>query len=209
MIVKPTPRQKLLLLGGSSHAGKSTLAQAIAAKLGWDCQSTDSLARHPGRPWNHTTGIVKPHVIEHYATLEPEDLLTDVLAHYERNVLPLVETIMRERLESPDSSGLVLEGSALWPDFADRLLSEPRVTAVWLTADDAVFTQRIHTESRRSEATAEGGVLIDKFLARTLLYNQRMRDIATRRGLPLLEVAAGENVPALMERLLKLIGPSR
>ncbi len=42
---------RVILIGGSSHAGKSTLGQAIAAKLGWSYRSTDKLARHPGRPW--------------------------------------------------------------------------------------------------------------------------------------------------------------
>ncbi len=39
-----------ILIGGTSHAGKSTLAQSLAAKLGWNYLSTDKLARHPGKP---------------------------------------------------------------------------------------------------------------------------------------------------------------
>lgn len=192
---------RVMLIGGSSHAGKSTLAQTLATKLGWDCQSTDSLARHPGRPWNHNTGIVKPHVVEHYATLTPEELLADVLAHYERNVLPLVEVIIRERLASPAAPGLVLEGSGLWPDFADRLLADPRVTGVWLTASEEIFTQRLHAESQRDQATPAGARLVDKFLARTLLYNQRMGAIAAQRGLALLESQPGETIAMLVERI--------
>lgn len=42
---------RVILIGGSSHAGKSTLAQALAAELGWSYGSTDKRARHPGRPW--------------------------------------------------------------------------------------------------------------------------------------------------------------
>ncbi|MCB1103140.1 MAG: 2-phosphoglycerate kinase [Opitutaceae bacterium] len=197
--------KSVLLIGGSSHAGKSTLAQGVAARLGWDCQSTDSLARHPGRPWNHTTGVVKPHVVEHYATLQPEALLADVLAHYERNVLPLVGTIIRERLQSPAQPGLVLEGSALWPDFADRLLLDPRVAAIWLTADDAVFTHRLHAESRRGEATADGGALIDKFLARTLLYNQRMLVSCHQRNLPIFKTGAQFAPDTLLVSCLSLL----
>ena len=42
---------RVILIGGSSHTGKSTAAREIAGRLGWSHLSTDSLARHPGRPW--------------------------------------------------------------------------------------------------------------------------------------------------------------
>ncbi|MEK1850498.1 MAG: hypothetical protein AAAC48_01095 [Phyllobacterium sp.] len=42
---------RVILIGGSSNVGKSTVADALAEKLGRCCVSTDSLAKHPGRPW--------------------------------------------------------------------------------------------------------------------------------------------------------------
>jgi 2-phosphoglycerate kinase len=47
---------RVILIGGSSHVGKSTLGQSLAAKLGWSYCSTDKLARHPGRPWVGANG---------------------------------------------------------------------------------------------------------------------------------------------------------
>ena len=44
---------RVILIGGTSHAGKSTLGLSLAEKLGWDYLATDSLARHPGRPWKN------------------------------------------------------------------------------------------------------------------------------------------------------------
>jgi 2-phosphoglycerate kinase len=41
---------RVLLIGGTSNVGKSTVAQAVAKKLGFEVLSTDKLARHPGRP---------------------------------------------------------------------------------------------------------------------------------------------------------------
>lgn len=38
-----------ILIGGSSHVGKSTLSKQLAAALGIELISTDDLARHPGR----------------------------------------------------------------------------------------------------------------------------------------------------------------
>ncbi len=56
---------RVILIGGSSHVDKSTLAQSLTAKLGWNYLSTDNLARHPGRPWVNADGkSIREHVIE-------------------------------------------------------------------------------------------------------------------------------------------------
>ena len=56
----------VLLIGGTSHTGKTTLAQSLAQQLDRDCISTDSLARHPGRPWKISDKEVPSHVVDHY-----------------------------------------------------------------------------------------------------------------------------------------------
>jgi cytidylate kinase len=53
---------RLLLIGGSSHLGKTTLAQSLASYLGWNYCSTDKLARHPGRPWQVNSKEIPQHV---------------------------------------------------------------------------------------------------------------------------------------------------
>ena len=63
--------QKLLLIGGASHVGKSTMAQSISnfvagSSLGYNYISADNLARHPGRPWQTTLTDIPKHVAEHY-----------------------------------------------------------------------------------------------------------------------------------------------
>ena len=85
---KSIDRTRAILIGGSSHTGKSTLGQALAAKLGWSYLATDKLARHPGRPWVGINGQAIPaHVVEHYRDLSAEALLLDVLSHYTNNVV--------------------------------------------------------------------------------------------------------------------------
>lgn len=56
---------RILLIGGSSHVGKSTVAQSLASHLGWNYRSTDKLARHPGRPWQAKPKKVPNHVAAH------------------------------------------------------------------------------------------------------------------------------------------------
>ena len=50
-VCDPQPNLKVILIGGSSHVGKSTVSESLAETLGWSHLSTDRLAAHPGRPW--------------------------------------------------------------------------------------------------------------------------------------------------------------
>ena len=199
-----SPSLRVILIGGTSHSGKSTLAQALAAKIGWECRSTDKLARHPGRPWKNDGTEVPPHVVEHYSTLSVDDLVADVLGHYQRTVLPLVEELVRVRASDPSAGGLVLEGSALWPEFVAPLRSG-NVAAVWLTASEQLLRQRIHAESRYEEKSIQQQLLIGKFLERTLLYGRRMNQAIGCQEPLSVAVSAGEGAETMAENCLDAI----
>jgi shikimate kinase len=171
---------RVVLIGGTSHVGKSTLARALAADRGWPHLSTDRLARHPGRPW----GRVPEHVREHYATLSVEELTEAQLRHYER-MWPIIETTIIEAAGRP--GGLVLEGSGIWPDRVAGLAAT-RVAATWLTASEAVLRDRIHAESRYPDRTAAQRRRIDAFVGRTLGYDRRLRESMARLGLSCVDV---------------------
>ncbi len=174
---------RVLLIGGSSHVGKSTLAQSLAAKLDWNYLSTDNLARHPGRPWaNADQKPVREHVVEHYKTLSVNALFFDVLSHYEQNVLPQVEAIVHSHLSDLLTECLIIEGSALWPGLVADLVSENniKIQAIWLTASDRFLQNRIYQESNFNQIAEDEKYLIQKFLNRTLFYNKRMKQEVKR-----------------------------
>ena len=190
-----------ILIGGSSHAGKSTLGKFLAAKLGWSYLATDSLARHPGRPWTTKKGKpVSEHVIEHYQTLSVEELLADVLFHYKTNVLPQVKTLV----DSGMSGGIIVEGSALYPEYVANLVEGNSVRGIWLTASDRLFQNRIYSESNFNNADREQKYLIQKFLNRTLLYNERMKQGVKRLGFIGVNVEATTTIDELSSQCLKL-----
>jgi len=188
----------VVLIGGTSHVGKSTVARALADELGWRHVSTDRLARHPGRPW--TTD--RPHVHEHYATLAVAELTAAQLAHYER-MWPLVEELVRDEL-APRRAGLVLEGSGVLPS---RVLGLPadRVVAVWLTAEDRVLRDRVHRLSRAQDQAPTEALVIEKFLGRTLGYQTRLVAEIDRLGLTRLAVDDGTAVAEVIGRLQHLV----
>ena len=178
---------RVILIGGSSHSGKTTLAQCILARTLAEQRSarlisTDSLARHPGRPWRTHPADIPAHVREHYASLSVDELVADVLAHYER-LWPHIEEIIAAHLSEPTSGLLIVEGSALWPDGVDAL-TQPGIGAVWLTVPDAVFRDRINRSSNFARLAVAEQALVNKFLARTLRYNERMMERVRALRLP-------------------------
>jgi 2-phosphoglycerate kinase len=196
---------RVALIGGTSHAGKSTTARLVAARLGGEVISTDSLARHPGRPWPTPTWTPPDHVAEHYRTLTPDELLASVLDHY-RRMWPMVRELIEARAADLDATPLVLEGSALWPELVADL-DLPGVRAVWLTGDDELFDARICCESRLDAAEPDGRQLIERFAARTRLYNATMLAHVRRLGLPLVAVTAALSPDEITDAVLGALNP--
>ena len=197
------PELKAVLIGGTSHVGKSTVSESLAAALGWEHVSTDSLARHPGRPWKPAPEKVPDHVAEHYLGLSVEELVDDVLCHYRVNVWPKVAGIVASYTNDTASTGIVLEGSALWPELAARLDCD-KVGAIWLKASEGVLRQRIHEGSRYGSKSRREREMIDKFLQRTVAYNLRMVDAAGKHGLVLVDVLESD-ATELTERCLSAL----
>ncbi|MDE2822507.1 MAG: AAA family ATPase [Chloroflexota bacterium] len=196
---------RVILIGGSSHAGKSTVSETLAATLGWTSLSTDRLAAHPGRPWRRTPGDkVMDIVAEHYLNLSVDELMEDVLRHYWANVWPKVEELIVSYVGDTSVNGLVLEGSALWPEFPTRL-DFNRVGALWLTASEETFRQRIYANSRYSTKSGRNREMVDKFLQRTVAYNTRMVEVVNRLGFNLVDVMDSDATD-LAERCLLALG---
>ena len=166
---------KLVLMGGTSHVGKSTLARRLADDLGWNYLSTDQLARHPGRPWNIGDRPVPEDVIEHYSKLAMAELVDSVLLHYRHNVWPIIDAIVRSRLRNRFDCGLVFEGSAILPELVGA--SEyARVSSIWLTVPEQLISERVLHSSDYETRSATERRLIDAFLERTIAIDRFIRD---------------------------------
>ena len=179
----------------------------MATVLEWSLISTDSLARHPGRPWRPQPEVVPDHVAYHYLPLSVDELLSDVMRHYRVNVWPKVEEIVASYSNDASGAGVIVEGSALWPEFAVGLDFD-RVAALWLTVSDEVLTQRIYGESLFHSKTVREKMMIDKFLERTLAYNALMVEVAGRHGLALVDVLQSKP-EELTDRCLSVLNLDR
>jgi 2-phosphoglycerate kinase len=191
---------RVILIGGTSNVGKSTLAQFLSARLGWQCASTDYLARHPGRPWGH----VRSYVAEHYLSLSTDELIDDVMRHY-LSLWPDIRNLITTHVSDPVAECLVLEGSALWPESVVTL-DLAGVGALWLTASDGFLQERIYQVSGFDQAAARDKAMIEKFVRRTQRYNQKMMQVIGRLGLPWINVETTSSLDELMNQTLSLLG---
>jgi 2-phosphoglycerate kinase len=194
---------RLLFIGGSSHVGKSTLAQSLASHLRWNYCSTDKLARHPGRPWQAKAEDIPKHVADHYQRLSDHELIEDVLQHYRKNVWPLVENTVIHHATDWSSEKLVIEGSALLPELVTTLNFD-NISSLWLTASNEFLRRRIYTTSQYETKSTYEKMLVDKFLQRNCLYNDRIVDAIARLGLVSLNVEDASTLEELMSMCLSV-----
>lgn len=179
-----------ILIGGSSHVGKSTLAGALARSLGRELISTDALGRHPGRPWPS----LRPQVAEYYARLTDETIHWFLKVHHENmwpRILQIIES--HRQLAKP----FVLEGAALRPEYVVQL--EPgSITALFLYADDDFLRRRMRDEARGDETYEQKAGIIDKFIERSIRENRDMLEAARATGIRCVDVAAPGALDALV-----------
>lgn len=175
MMTKP----KGVLLLGTSHAGKSTSAAGLAAALDWRLISTDTLGRHPGRPW---AGVPDP-VIEFYLGLS-DDAIHWFLRVHHQNMRPLIGDAIEK---AKRAGGFVLEGAALRPEHLDDWDLDG-VRPLCLFADDAVLRDRIMAASGHEKRDDEMKRAIDKFIERSLRENRALVAAARERGIDLVDV---------------------
>ena len=175
-----TERVAGLLICGTSHTGKATLAGNIAQALSCDVIATDTLARHPGRPWP----TVRPEVADFYANLSNETIQWFLQAHHENMQCLVHRAVAAARVRQ---KVFVLEGCALRPE-----LYAPLVTAlgigVCLHAEPEFLRARIMDSSDHARRDPVHRRLIDVFIDRSLRENTALCDEARSNGFEVVEV---------------------
>ncbi len=194
---------RVILIGGPSHAGKTILAASMASKLEWRHISTDSLAPHPGRPWKTASRGVPEHVAEHYLSLSVDDLIADVLRHYD-GLWPAIEALIEAEASAHTDDGLIIEGSALLPERVGGLQLE-NVVSIWLTANSDILKSRIWNVSGFERGSANERALIEKFVARNDRYNDLMMDVVRRLDLPYVDVESSSSTKDQVTLIFRLI----
>lgn len=187
---------RVILIGGTSHVGKSTLAESLADKLGWPVVSTDSLGRHPGRPWP----TVHDHVAEHYLRLSDGAIFEFLRVHH-HNLWPRIRDLVERHANRPATGPLILEGSALRPELL-AALDTAAAQATWLVASPELVRGRIYRASGFEQAPPAQRRMIEAFVTRSLADNEAIDVAARRLGLARVDVARPEHLEGFVAACL-------
>lgn len=190
-------RVSSLLISGTSHTGKSTLASLVGETLGWDVLSTDQMGRHPGRPWPK----VPPHIAEYYSCLSAKTIYQFLLHHHE-NMWPNIQRLI---LENHDKEvPFVLEGSALRPEYIATQISN-KTAVVCLYSDRDFLRGRMHKQSCYDLLGESHQSIVDRFIDRSLRDNDKNLSAARSHGLPCIDVRDADAVEQFYAALTNLV----
>lgn len=184
------PILSTILIAGTSHVGKSTLAGLLSDRLRCEAISTDSLARHPGRPWPRVPVPVE----EYYSQLSAETIHWFLKIHHQ-NIWPSIRTMIDSR--SGTGTPAIFEGAALRPELISPLLGD-EVAGVFLHAGNDFLLERMRCHARYQDAAAEKRRIIDAFIERSLRENTDMLASAQEHRVPVVNVTQ----PRAFETLL-------
>lgn len=193
------PPWRVLLLGGASGAGKTSVSYRLASHFGVGITEVDDFQVVLERM---TTPEQQP--VLHYWRTHPDAVLLPAEQILERQIavgrtmLPALEAVIANHIQT--DTPVVLEGDFLLPELIDRFAGDAdagRVHAVFLDEPDEARLVR-----NFAEREPEAGEQVKRARV-SWLYGQWLKREAERYGVP---VAPARPWDTLLERLLAIVG---
>ncbi|MCB8928227.1 MAG: zeta toxin family protein [Ardenticatenaceae bacterium] len=194
---------KVILIGGAPGAGKTTLGQALAVKLGVTSLTIDDLVTaviavttresHPGihalRKGPHT---------DYFTNSSVNELIADATLRHEGS-WPMVRQLIQKYTKQ--KRGIVIDGWHMRPEWVADLQLE-NVWAGWLVIDPDVLEAR----ERKNEAWLEGSAdperMFTNFMGRSLWYNSLIEEQAKALQMNILYQDGTKSVEELCQLVL-------
>ena len=195
-------KPKVILIGGCSGAGKTTLGRALAAHL--DCVSLtiDDLlgaVRAITTPESHPGLHVmnKPNYTEYFTNSPVEKLITDAMLQHEA-VWPAVERTIRNH--ATWGTPIVIDGWHLRPEFTQSLNLET-VSAHWIVIEPTILEARERQNVEFVSMSDNPQQMLKRFLARSLWHNDLIETQAKSSGDQILRQDGTHNVTELCRQV--------
>ena len=178
---------KVFLIGGAPGAGKTTLGSALATRLGITSLSVDDLMT---AAYAVTTAETHPdlHVmrqvpyLEYFTNSSVEKLKADATVQHEA-MWPVIEQVVQKHVRN--GTAIVIDGWHLRPSRVAQLPA-PTVSAYWLVTSAAVLQERESNNLEWMQGSSNPDRMLENFLARSLWYNELIKEEATRLQLNML-----------------------
>lgn len=196
----------VILIGGAPLLGKTAVARKLAVRLGYSCQSTDDLVEA-------IIAVTSPQSHPHLHLLEHKDQRKYFIRHsvarlvadaeYRNEGLwPAIKAVIAKHAASAEP--LVIEG---WHLLVDKVaqLDLPGIKSLWLTAESEYFAQKVAQQADQFRQIPMGEELMRKFIDRSTIVNDNIRQAAAFWKLPMVEVslsASAEEICNLCREIL-------
>jgi len=201
--------QHVYWIGGGSGAGKSTIAQRVAAQHGLRVYSTDDvMPDHAGRmlPEDapYLSSFKAMDMDERWVNRPPETMLETF--HWFRG--EGFGLIVEDLLRLPADTGVIAEGFRLLPRLVKPLLAEPR-RAVWLVPTPEF--RRAAVDSRGTgweipRKTTDPQRARHNLLERDRLFTDRLFEETKRFELPIIEIDMAMSEDELARQVTQAFG---
>jgi 2-phosphoglycerate kinase len=191
-------------IGGGSVAGKSTVAQRLAARHGLRVYATDDVMHdHAGRSSPQEAPLLHHFMAmdmdERWVNRSPQAMLETF--HWFRG--ECFEMMVEDLLQLRREPGVIAEGFRLLPNLVEPLLTE-RSHAVWLLPTPELRRDKGQWAflARTGDPTAALGSLLE----RDRLFTDQLRAATTRLHLPTIDVDVGISVDELVRQVTEVFG---
>jgi 2-phosphoglycerate kinase len=198
---------KVFLIGGAPGVGKTTLGNALAARLGITSLSIDDLITatqavttpetHPGL---HV--MRRAPYLEYFTNSSVEQLKADATLLHDA-AWPLVEQVVRKH--ATWGSAIVIDGWHLRPTKIARL-DLTNVWSGWIVASAAVIEERERKNVEWMRDSSSPERMLENFLARSLWYNELIEKQATELQMNILHQGGEKSVDDLCKIVLENSG---
>jgi|SRR5262245_13362453 len=178
---------KVYLIGGAPGVGKSTLGRELATRIGATSLSADDLLiaakgattaeSHPGL--HITSRLPSP---EYFTLSSVEQLKADATIQHDA-MWPAIESVIRAH--SKWGPPVVIDGWFMRPRRV-AALGIGNVRSLWLVADHNILAEREARNLTFWHSSADPDRMRANFLARSLWFNDLIRQEALAFGLPIL-----------------------
>lgn len=199
-------KPKVILIGGAPGAGKTTLATALVARLGMTSLSIDDLktaAQAITTPQTHPKLHVmsRAPAVEYFTNSTIEQLKAEATQQHEA-VWPMVERVVGAH--ATWGSPIVIDGWHLRPSWVAQL-NQKNVWSGWIVTTAEVLRAREKKLAWYQESTHPDRML-ENFLARSLWYNDLIREQARQQGMTILPQSGNMSVEQLCDLVIESVG---